>query len=208
MAMTSLTRSRRAFWGDVRFLIGIALVVISIAGVWAIVSSSGRTTPVLQAHRTIVEGEALSSADFQAVDVSLGALTDDYLAPQDLKPGEVAARTLAEGELVPATAIATAESSRRTTIVVESGTGIPEDVSAGTLVDLWQAPPLPDGRGFDVPRALVSDVVIGTVVEAEGMLASDTAMVEVVIDRADVADVLAAITGGAALSVVPIGATP
>ena len=206
--MTFLSRRRPAFWADIRFVIGIVLVALSIAGVWLIVSSSGRTTPVLQASRTIVQGEALVSADFQVVEVGLGQLTTGYLAPQDLEPGMVASRTLTEGELVPTTALGEAESSRTTTIVVESSTGIPAGVAAGTMVELWQAPPREDGRSYDAPRILVGDVIVSSVVEAEGMLDSDATTVEVVIDRADVADVLAAITGGSVLSVVPVGSTP
>lgn len=206
--MTFLTRPRTAFWGDIRFIIGIVLVALSIAGVWLIVSSAGRTAPVLQATRTIVQGEALTSGDFQVVEVGLGQLTDGYLAPQDLEPGQIAARTVNEGELVPTTAVTDADGGRTTTIVIESSTGIPAHVTAGTVVELWQAPPLEDGRSFDAPRILVGDVIISSVVEPEGMLSSDATTVEVVIDRADVADVLAAITGGAMLSVVPVGSTP
>ncbi|MDF2507866.1 MAG: hypothetical protein K0Q52_1725, partial [Microbacterium sp.] len=36
--MASLSRPRRAFWGDTRFLIGIALVVLSITAVWLIIT--------------------------------------------------------------------------------------------------------------------------------------------------------------------------
>ncbi|MFT4157071.1 MAG: hypothetical protein QM630_03970 [Microbacterium sp.] len=203
--MTFLTRPRKAFWGDIRFLVGIILVALSIAGVWLIVSSSGRTTPVLQANRTIVQGEALVSSDFQVVEVGLGALTDDYLAPQDLTPGLIAARTLNEGEIVPTTALAQADEGHTTTIVVESSTGIPSGVAAGAVVELWQAPPLDDGRSFDAPRILVANAAVSAVVEPEGMLSSDTTTIEVVIDRSDVAAVLAAVTGGSALSVIPAG---
>lgn len=204
-AMTTPSRPRRAFWGDVRFLIGIALIALSISGVWLIVSSSDHTAPVLQATRTITQGEALVSSDFQVVEVGLGALADDYLAPQDLKAGRVAARTVAEGELIPLSAIGDAADSRTTTIVVESGTPVPEEVAAGAVVELWQAPPRDDGRTFDAPRILVADVIVRDVRESDGMLAESGVVVEVVIDRADVADVLAAVTGGSALSVVPVG---
>lgn len=204
-SMTTHTRPRRAFWGDVRFFIGIALVALSVAGVWLIVSSSEDTTPVLQANRTIVQGEALVSGDFQVVEVSLGAVTEDYLAPQDLEPGQIAARTVDAGELVPAAAAAPADSLRSTTIVVESSTGVPADVSPGAVVELWHAPPTGDGRAFDTPRILVADAVVSSIVEEEGVLARETAGVEVVVDRADVAAVLAAITGGSALSLIPVG---
>lgn len=204
--MTSKPRTRRAFWGDIRFLIGIALVILSIAGVWLIVSSARQTTPMLQADRTIAQGEALVSEDFRVVEVSLGAVSGGYLAPQDLEPGMVAARTVTDGELLPVAATAEADSASTTNIVIDSSVGIPESVRAGTPVELWYAPPLNDGGEFDSPRILSADVVVASIPEADGMLAQSSATVELVIDRADVADVLAAITGGAALSIVPLGA--
>ncbi|MCV0333206.1 MULTISPECIES: SAF domain-containing protein [unclassified Microbacterium] len=203
--MASLPPPRRAFWGDVRFLVGIALVALSIAGVWLIVSASDHAVPALQATRTIAQGEELTSSDFQVVDVGLGSLADDYLGPEDVRPGSVAARTLQSGELVPTSALTDADSSRSTTVVIQSSTGIPEGVEAGTVVEIWQAPPLDEGRSYDVPRILVADVIVHDVLDQEGVLADTGSQLEVVIDRADVADVLAAITGGAALSVVPVG---
>ncbi|MCK2036366.1 hypothetical protein KZC51_09475 [Microbacterium sp. SSW1-49] len=203
--MTTPSRPRRAFWGDVRFLIGIALIVLSISGVWLIVSSSDRTAPALQATRTITQGEALVSGDFQVVEVGLGPLGDDYVTPQDLAPGRVAARTVVAGELIPVSAVGDADDNRTTTIVVESATAVPDEVMAGAVVELWHAPPREDGRTFDVPRILVADVIVRDVREPDGVLAQSGVAVEVVIDRADVADVLGAVTGGSALSVVPVG---
>lgn len=204
--MSTLSRPRRAFWGDIRFLIGIALVALSIAGVWLILSSSEDTHPVLQAGRTIVQGEALVSGDFQVVDVNLGPVAEDYLAPQELEPGQIATRTLTKGELVPDAATGPADRNRSTTIVIESSTGIPADLAAGSVVEVWHAPPLEDGRSFDAPRILVGEAIVSAIVEKEGMLANSAAGVEVVVERAQVAEVLAAITGGSALSLVPVGA--
>src|SRR5690349_23893404 len=113
--MAVLSHPRRAFWGDVRFLVGIALVVVSITGVWLIVSAADDAAPVLQAGRTITEGEVLTSGDFQVVEIGLGALADEYLGPQDLQPGQVASRTLERGEIVPISATADAAESRSTT---------------------------------------------------------------------------------------------
>lgn len=203
--MTTPPRARRAFWGDIRFLIGVALVILSILGVWLIVSSARETTPLLQASRTIAQGEALVSEDFRVVEVSLGAVVEDYLAPHDLTGGMIAARTLGEGELLPLAAAADAQSSRTTNVVVESSVGIPARVGVGTPVELWYSPLVEDGDEFDAPRILAADVVVASIPETDGMLAQHSAAVELVIDRADVADVLAAITGGAALSIVPLG---
>lgn len=208
MAMTSSPRPRRAFWADVRFLVGIGLVVLSVTGVWLLVTNADATAPVLQAARTITEGETLTSDDLRVVEVGLGPLSDRYLSPQDLQPGQIAARTLAKGELVPSSASVDADAGRTTVVVVESGTPLPADLSAGSTVDVWAASPIDDGRSFEAPRILVAGAVVRSVVEQEGMLADADVDVELVVDRADVADVLAAITGGSALSVVPVEVAP
>ena len=203
--MMTRTRTRRAYFVDVRFIVGIVLVIASIAGVWALVATSRQTTPMLQATTTIVVGEALDSDDFQVVEVGLGALADEYLAPQDLTAGMVASRTLSRGELVPTSSVTAADSARTTTIVIPSAAAIPAGVKEGTVVELWQAPLKDDGRTFDTPRILVADATVATVAESEGMLSQERTDVEVVIDRADVAAVLEAMTGGAAISLVPTG---
>lgn len=204
--MDLIARPRRAFWGDLRFLIGLVLVAASIGGVWLVVSSSTTADPVLQANRTIVVGETLVSADFQVVDVNLGAATGEYLSPHDLSPGQVASRTIAQGELIPRDAAADADSVKTTTIVIDSNTGLPGDLAPGDVVEVWHAPPVDQGHDtHEAPRLLVADVVVAAVTESEGMLASNGAVAEVVIERTDVAAVLAAITGGSALSVVPVG---
>ncbi|WP_244632515.1 SAF domain-containing protein [Microbacterium sp. Se63.02b] len=204
--MVSHSRPRRAFWGDVRFLVGIALVAVSITAVWLIVTGADDAEPVLRAGHTIVQGDALSSDDFQVVDVDLGPSTDDYAGADDLQPGQIAARTLMKGELVPHAALTDAESSRTTTIVIASSTGLPDEVRAGTVVDVWSAPPIDDGRSYDVPRVLVAGVVVRDVREPEGVLADTGTSLELVIERSDAADVLAAVNGGSALSVLPVGA--
>ncbi|WP_101846466.1 SAF domain-containing protein [Zhihengliuella sp. ISTPL4] len=204
--MAPLSRSSRRFRGDIRFVVGIVLVLASIAGVWFVLTSGDQATPVLRAGRTIVRGETLRPSDFATVDVALGAVSDEYLRPGQLAAGQVAARTITEGELIPRAATTAAENTRTTTVVVKSSIGLPDDVTTGAEVEIWQAPLRDDGRSYDEPRILVGDVVVRSVLEPEGLLAEGTAELEIVIDRSDVAAVLAAVTGGAALSVVPVGA--
>jgi hypothetical protein len=198
--MATPPRSRRPLRGDLRLLVGVVLVVVSVAGVWLIVTAADRATPVLRAARTITPGEPVRSEDLQVVDVGLGVLEGEYLRPGDLRAGQVASRTLPEGEMVPRSALIDESHVHTTTIVVESSTGIPASVGAGTEIEIWAAPPLEDGRSYDVPRLLVDDVVVRSVLEPEGMLADTIAQAEVVVDRDDVADLLAAVTGGSALS--------
>lgn len=201
----SSTRTASRPWGDLRFILGVALTIVSIAGVWGVVASARQTSSVLQATRTIVAGQALSSDDVRVVEVALGAVADGYLTPATLEPGLVATRTIAAGELIPDSASGGADDSLTTSVVVDSAIGIPGAIGAGSVVEVWIAPPLPDGKGFEEPRILVSAATVAAVTEDEGMLGGTRAALELVIDRSQVGDVLGAVTGGASLSVVPVG---
>ena len=203
--MISFPRPRRP-WGDVRFLIGIALVVAAVTGVWLVVSSARQTTPILQATRTIVPGETVGGA-VRVVDVALGTAADGYLTPDALPDGTVATRTIENGELLPRTATAPADSSRVTSIVVESTT-IPGGVSAGSAVELWSSAPSGEGKGFAAPRILLDEATVAAVDRADGLLAGGRSSIELVVDRTEVGRVLGAVAEGAALSVVPLRARP
>ena len=195
---------RRAFWGDARFFIGILLIVASIAGVWFVVASARQTAPVFAADRTIVVGETVSADDLRAVDVALGQVGDAYLTPDTLGDGMIATRTIEDGELVPASAVDHAASSQSTTIVVRSAVDVPGSIEPGSTVELWTAPLLERGS-YDTPRILIADATVAAVTRDDTMIGGGSAMLELVIPRADVADALAQVAAASALSVVPTG---
>lgn len=206
--MTTLEISRprrRAFWGDARFFIGVALVVVAIAGVWFVVTSARQTVPVMAAARTIVPGDELSTGDLRMVEAALGATADAYLSPDAWEPGAVATRTIEAGELVPASAVGDASSVRVTTVVVRSATDVPSGVTAGTVIELWAAPLLEHGL-YGTPSILVADATVAAVTVDEAMIGVGSASLELVIERSDVAKTLEAVGADAALSVVPTGA--
>lgn len=201
---TSTPARRRAFWGDARFFIGILLIVASIAGVWFVVTSARQTVQMVAASRTIVPGESVTAAELTVVDVALGQVGGAYLDPTELRDGLVATRTITRGELVPTSAVAAGSASRTTTIVVQSAVDVPAAVETGSVVELWSAP-LIEGGGYDVPRILIADATVAAVTRDDSMIGGGSAMLELVIPRADVADALAAVAADAALSVVPTG---
>lgn len=192
---------KRAFWSDARFFVGIALIVVSVAGVWGVVAASRHTVPVLAASSTIVPGQAITADDLHVVDVGLGQVEGRYVTADQLGEGMVAQRTIGEGELVPSDALG--ESAAVTTVVVRSAAEVPGAVTTGTAVELWEAPATDEG--FDPPRVLVADATVAAIVRAEGVMAAGETSVELVVARADVAAVLAAVAAGSALSVVPTG---
>lgn len=192
----------RAFWSDARFLIGIALIATSIAGVWFVVAAARQTAPVLAANRTIVPGEALSSSDLRVVDVALGQLGESYATPAMLEPGAVATRTIVQGELVPLSAVGDSSRTSTTSVVLSSAVEVPAAVTVGSTVDVWAADQVERGV-FATPHILVAGATVVAVDRKSSAFGSAGTSVELVIARADVAATLAAVAGGSSLSVVP-----
>ncbi|SFR99586.1 Chaperone for flagella basal body P-ring formation [Microbacterium sp. cf046] len=201
-ALDSVRPRPRAFWGDARFLLGILLVIASVAGVWFVVSASRQTAPAFAANRTIVPGEAISADDVRRVDVSLGQVSDAYLSPDALADGLIATRTIESGELVPDSAVGAAAAVRTTSVVLRSAVDVPGSVRAGSVVEVWAAPLLERGT-YDTPRILVADATVVSVTRDDSMIGGGSAALEIVIPRADVAAALAAMADDSALSVVP-----
>jgi hypothetical protein len=192
----------RAFWADVRFLLGVVLIVVSVVGVWLVVSASRQTAPVLAAAHTIVPGEVIGAGDLRVVDVGLGHLDGAYAVPGAVEPGSVATRTIAEGELVPLSAVGEAGQARTTALVLTSATEVPASVVTGSAVEVWSAPRLEHGV-YDTPRVLLSGATVVSVQRDASALGGGGTSLELVIDRSDVAAALEALAQGASLSVVP-----
>lgn len=189
-------------WADARFVIGVVLVLVSIAGVWFVVASSRQTVPVYAATRTLVPGESISPSELRVVDVALGSLEGAYASGDTLPPDAVATRTIPAGELIPAAAVGAASEVRTTTIVVPISTAIPASVEVGTPVEVWAAP-LDEQGVRQAPRILVADAAVAALTSSDSVMATNAPSVELVVPRESVADVLAALAGEATLSVVP-----
>ncbi|MFS0867907.1 SAF domain-containing protein [Microbacterium sp. 179-B 1A2 NHS] len=196
----------RAFWADARFLLGIVLIVVSVAGVWLVVATARQTAPVFAAARTIVPGETVTAEDLQVVDVALGQAREAYASAASLEPGVVAVRTIAAGELVPRTAIGDPAAATTTTVVIRTTGDVSAAVVAGSVVEVWAAPP-GDRGDFGRPRVLVPSATVVSVTRDDAVVSGTQVSLELVVARADVAATLAALGDGSGLSVVPVAGT-
>lgn len=190
-------------WVDPRFVLGLMLVLVSIVGVWWLVTTSSRTVPVYAATETLAPGTALDRAKLHVVDIRLGAAESGYLAADTTPTRElIVTRTVAAGELVPVAALDAAASLGITTLVVEPSGRLGADIATGSVVDLWAAAPVADGYG--VPEVLVAAATVVRASEEEGFLArGGSTALELALPRSSVADVLAAMAADHLLSVVP-----
>lgn len=188
---------------DARFLIGLAIVVASIAGVWGVVHAARETAPVLAASSAIVPGQTITAADVVEIGAQLASATDDYIAPADLEEGLIATRPIGEGELVPAGAVGATGDLDVTTVVVRSALDVPADVAAGAAVELWAAPVVAPGEHGE-PQVIVPRAIVANIGSDDGVVNQEGAVLELVVPREAVGSVLQHTSDGSALSAVPV----
>lgn len=197
-------RAPRSFWFDPRFGIGLALVVASILGVLALVSSADRTVEVWTARSPLVPGDTVDAGDLVLSSVRLGESDALYL-PRDrmTDDGLVVTRAVAAGELVPASAVGRREGVRVASIVVAARDQLPQSVAAGSVVDLWSARETEAGV-FGPPSVLVGSATVVRVLESDGLIVDgSTVGVEVLVPRTRIALVLEALANDDAIALVP-----
>lgn len=202
---------RRSVAIDVRLLIGIALVIGSVAGVVTIVGAGDRRVSVYVASSSLSPGELVDAADLLVRQVSLDGADDLYLAPGTLPEGGlVAVAVIRAGELVPLSAVSTTRGEQSTSLVLQLGARVSAAVVPGAVVDVWSAPAstgdIASVGGFGPPVVLCGDAVVVRVVADDGIVAaSDGDAVEVLVPRVSVARILQGIANGDALAIVPAG---
>lgn len=203
--------SRRRVVIDARLIIGIALVIGSVAGVLAIVSAGDRRETVYAASSSLSPGEQIDSGDLVLRKVSLDGSQDLYLTPANLPAaGLVTVAVVRAGELVPLSAVGSREGERATSLVLALNLRVSAAVVPGATVDVWSAPAttadVTSLGAFGPPVVLVSGAVVVRVPDDEGMIAGSAGdTVEVLVPRVRVARLLQAVANGDALAVVPAG---
>ena len=199
------TRTRRRFWVDPRFIIGLVLVAASIAGVGAIVAGTDRTTAVYTARHTLSVGDQLRAADLVETRVQLGGAADLYLVPSTgLKGGLLVTQTILTGELVARSAVGESSGSDVTSVVVDVPGRLAASIAAGSVVDIWSARATGPSE-YAPPTILVGQAVVVRIVEPTGIIAASSGQsVEMLVPKANVGAVLEAIMNGDALAIVPV----
>jgi hypothetical protein len=219
------SKRRRAFWFDPRFAIGVMLVVVSVLGVGALVSTANASVDVLAARATLTPGERVHASDLVPTSVRVGHVSTLYLRASDVpSAGVIVTRAVAAGELVPHSAVGSQAGRSLTSVVVSVNSALAASIAPGSRVDLWSSEPvdratmntggdgtqgqtaaLTGGVGaFAAPIVLVSSAIVVRLVDQKNLVASSGASVELLMPKSDTATVLDAIANGAVLSVLPV----
>lgn len=195
-------------WRDLRLVVGVLLVLLSVAGGTRLMLSLDETTPVYAATRDLLPGQPVAEDDLAVVQVRMGEQVSRYVdGAEPVTAGTFLLRAVAEGELVPAAALGTAREALDKTVTVPVDPSTVAGLSTGALVDLWVSPRDPDALGVSYldPRLLLSGAVVDRVPQQGGGLGAGLgrASVSVVVPADRVGDVIAAVDQDARLTLVP-----
>lgn len=196
-------RLRKPSWKDPRLLIGILLVLASVAGVVALVGNAATTVPMYAAKDALVVGQSITEDSFTIVQVQLGEVDRKYLNPADeLDANAVAIRMVPKGELVSRTSIGKVDALDRKPAPVTISEPLPKEVVVGAYVDVWVA--LPDDRnGFAEPILMLPGAEVAAVNTAPGSLGSTKNMaLMVLVTDVQMPKFLGAVANKAKVSVV------
>ncbi len=195
-------------WRDLRLVVGLLLVVLSVAGGARLVSSLDDTHPVYAASRDLLPGQPVEEGDLVAVQVQLGEATSGYLDAADpVSSGTYLLRGVSAGELVPAAAVGTQREALDKTVNVPVDGSAVSGLQAGTAVDVWvsRRDAEATGEAYLDPELLLPGALIDHVADQPGGLGASLgrSSVALVVPADRVGDVIGAVDQDARLTLVP-----
>jgi hypothetical protein len=198
-------RAPRSFWFDPRFAIGIILVIGSVAGVLAVVSTADSSVQVYATRSALTPGDHVAADDLSVTSVRLGELRVKYLGAGEIpRGGFVVTRAVPAGELVPASSVGNPAGVSVASVVVTVQGTLARSIAASSVVDLWSAAAT-GNNSFGPPSVLVSSATVVRVIDAKGIVSDrGGSSVELLVPRAKTARVLEAIANQDAISLVPV----
>jgi hypothetical protein len=197
-------RLERPRWLDPRLLVGLFLVLASVAVGSRVVASAEEGELVWSAARDLPAGTTLEAGDMEPTSVRLAGSTAQYVDAGAAPPtGYVLLRDVTAGELVPAAALATtdAPSSHRLVAVPVAPNHFPPGLVRGHRVDVYVTSAATPGSATTddaEPRLVLADASVAEVADGSGAFGASSGSVGIVleVDESDAAAVVAAVATG------------
>ncbi|WP_314326373.1 SAF domain-containing protein [Paenarthrobacter ilicis] len=196
-------RLKKPSWKDPRLLIGVLLVLASIAGVVVLVGSADKTIQVFAAREEISVGQPVTPEDLIVVEVRLDGIEAGYFTvEQGFVDGGVAVQRVGKNQLVPQESIGKADALNRKPVAIALEEDLPPQAVAGARVDVWVALP-GSGKAYDDPQLLLPGAEIAQVTSGATTLgASRAKVILVLVTDQQMPGLLGALANEAKVSVV------
>jgi hypothetical protein len=204
----SVARLQRPSWRDTRLIVGLLIVLASVAVGARVVAAADDTVPIYAAGATLVTGRTLQIGDLTVVRVRLGDGVAAYLpARSPIPAGATLLHTLGPGELVPVSAVGTAASLQTRPVTVPLDGAPPAGLGAGSRVDVWSSArdPAAGATAYQPPVRLAEAAEVCAVSAADGGPAlAQGGSAQILLGRAELPEVLDALANGARIVLVPV----
>lgn len=150
----SSMRMHKPGFKDPKLIVGLILILISIAGVIGIIRINNQTYTYYTAKNDISIGQKITPDMLIEKQVNLGDSKDHYLSREQLESGKyIAVRQIPAGELISSASAHENIQERRRLVTVTLDRGIASTFKAGERVDIWvissgkEKQKVPEGEG-------------------------------------------------------------
>jgi hypothetical protein len=200
-------RLRRPSWRDSRLLIGVLIVLASVAIGARVVAAADDSVPVFAAASALPSGHAITAADLRVVRVHLDGGVAGYLSARSGVPADlVSTRPVGAGELIPSAAVGPASALTRRPVAVPMPAPLPAGLKPGAAVDVWASAKQGGtaSSGYLPPTRIAQGVEVYAISAAGGGLAAATGdSVQILLEEGELRALLDALANGAKVAVVP-----
>lgn len=197
-------RLRKPGWKDPRLIVGILIVLASVAGTVALVSGLDETTPMYVAKNDIPMGEPLTADSLSIANVRLEKAGENYLAAGAVpEPGTRANTLIRAGHLIPLGDLGLPGAGDRRPVSIELPQSLPGAITTGARVDVWVALRDKAANGYAVPTLMLpaAEVSARRALES-GFGGSQGEIVELLVPDGQLASLLDAMANEARITVV------
>jgi hypothetical protein len=214
LSRPTAARLHKPSWRDTRLVVGVVLVLLSMAIGAKVIASADDTVPMYAAAASLVPGQPVTQRDVKRVDVQLGSDRSRYVAADhDIAPDTFALRDVRPGELLPKSALGRSADINLKPVSVPVDSGAAAQLAVGSIVDVWvnarDISSASEKYGSPV-KTLEAAPVLRTPETSSGGLgaASGKTAVQIMVPEGKVQALIAAIDQGAKITLVPVPGSP